>query len=184
MKEFELHPAVERVLVSEEDIQNAVKEIAKKINADYQNEPVLLLVILKGSLVFASDLMRHLNMPVSLDFMQASSYGNQTVSQGFINIKRDMETDVRGKNVIIVEDIIDSGNTLFKIKALLSERNAKSVRICTILDKPERRVADIDVDYQGIVIPDEFAVGYGLDYNEDYRHLPYIGVLKREIYIK
>jgi hypoxanthine phosphoribosyltransferase len=184
MQNSQLNPAIERILVSEAELDSAVRRLAEKINYDYKNEPIVLVIILKGSLVFATDLMKHLNMPMTIDFMQASSYGSGTASQGFINIKKDLETDVSGKNVLIIEDIIDSGNTLHKLKELLKERSPKSIRICTILDKPDRRVTDVEVEYSGIVIPDEFVVGYGLDYDEYYRNLPYVGVLKRSIYEK
>lgn len=179
-----MHKDIERVLVSEESISMAVNRIAENLNSVLGGEPLLVIIILKGSTPFAMDLIRKLDMPVQLDFMQASSYGKSTESSGFINIKRDIEQDVTGKNILIVEDIIDSGNTLYKLKTLFESRNAKSVRICTMLDKPSRRVVDVKVDYVGYEIPDEFVVGYGLDYNEDYRNLPYIGVLKREVYEK
>ena len=133
-------------------------------------------------MVFASDLIRKLKMPVAIEFMRVSSYGAGTSSSGFINIKQDVECDIEGKNILIIEDIIDSGNTLYKLREVLLERKPKTCRICTLLDKPDRRVADVSVDYQGKAIPDEFAVGYGLDYNEHYRNLSYIGVLKREVY--
>ena len=176
--------AIERVLISEEKLNSAVCALAEKINSDYKDEPLLLVIILKGSLVFATDLMKHLSMPVTIDFMQVSSYGSGTASQGFINIKKDLSVDIKDKNVLIVEDIIDSGNTLHKLKELLRERSPKSLRICTILDKPDRRVTEVKVEYSGIVIPDEFVVGYGLDYNEYFRNLPYVGVLKRSVYEK
>lgn len=179
-----MHKDVERILVSEEEIKSAVERIAGNLNKELNGEPLLVITILKGSTPFAMDLIRKLDMPVQLDFMQVSSYGKSTDSSGFINIKRDIDQDVSGKNILIVEDIIDSGNTLFKLKALFESKNAKSVRICTMLDKPSRRVVDVDVDYVGYEIPDEFAIGYGLDYNEDYRNLPYIGVLKRSVYEK
>lgn len=179
-----MHKDVESILVSEEKIRETVKRIGEQINKDLNGEPLLVIVILKGSTPFAMDLIRMLDMPVELDFMQVSSYGKSTETGGFINIKRDLDQDVSGKNILIVEDIIDSGNTLFKLKSLFESRNAKSVRICTMLDKPSRRVVDVKVDYSGIEIPDEFAVGYGLDYAEQYRNLPYIGVLKRSVYEK
>ncbi len=179
-----MHKDVEQILVSEEEIKNAVSKIAENLNKDLNGEPLLVVIILKGSTPFAMDLIRKLDMPVEIDFMQVSSYGKSTSSSGFINVKKDLEQDVTGKNILIVEDIIDSGNTLFKIKTLFQSRNAKSVRICTMLDKPSRRVVDVTVDYVGKEIPDEFAVGYGLDYNEQYRNLPYIGVLKRSVYEK
>lgn len=177
-----MHKDVEKILVSEEKIRETVKRIGDEINRDLAGEPLLVIVILKGSTPFAMDLIRTLNMPVELDFMQVSSYGASTETAGFINIKRDIEQDVIGKNILIVEDIIDSGNTLFKLKSMFESRNTKSVRICTMLDKPSRRVADVHVDYTGIEIPDEFVIGYGLDYAEQYRNLPYIGVLKRSVY--
>lgn len=177
-----MHKDVERYLVTEEELKVIISEIAEKINKDLNSEPLLVVIILKGSTPFAMDLIRKLEMPVEIDFMQVSSYGKSTASNGFINLKRDLEADVTGKNLLIVEDIIDSGNTLHKIKTLFEDRNAKSVRICTLLDKPSRRVVDVKVDYVGKEIPDEFAVGYGLDYCEKYRNLPYVGVLKREIY--
>ena len=179
-----MHKDVERILVSEEKIQETVKRIGDKINRDLNGEPLLVIVILKGSTPFAMDLIRTLTMPVEIDFMQVSSYGKSTETSGFINVKRDLEQDVTGKNILIVEDIIDSGNTLFKLKNLFESRNAKSVRICTMLDKPSRRVTEVKVDYSGIEIPDEFVVGYGLDYDEQYRNLPYVGILKRSVYEK
>lgn len=177
-----MHKDVEKILINEKKISEAVSQIAKKINVDLNSEPLLAVIILKGSTPFAMDLIRKLDMPVEIDFMQVSSYGKSTISNGFINIKKDIEQDISGKNVLIIEDIIDSGNTLFKIKKLFEDRKAKSVRICTMLDKPSRRVVNVDVDYVGAEIPDEFVIGYGLDYNEQYRNLPYIGVLKRSVY--
>jgi len=179
-----MHKDVEKILVSEEQIAETVKKIADDINRDLNGEPLLVIVILKGSTPFAMDLIRKLDMPVELDFMQVSSYGKSTVSDGFIKVKRDIEQDITGKNILIVEDIIDSGNTLFKLKNLFESRNTKSVRICTMLDKPSRRVTEVKVDYSGIEIPDEFVVGYGLDYDEQYRNLPYVGILKRSVYEK
>ncbi len=176
------NPYIERVLVSEEEIKKTVTRLADQINKDYNGEELLVVVILKGSMIFAADLVKELTMPVTIDFMRASSYGSGTASSGFINIKQDLGTDISGKNVLIIEDIIDSGNTLHKLKELLRERNPKTIRICTLLDKPARRVTPVDVEYSGIAIPDEYVVGYGLDYNEILRNLPYVGVLKREIY--
>ena len=176
------NPYIERVLVSEEEIKKTVTRLADQINKDYNGEELLVVVILKGSMIFAADLVKELTMPVTIDFMRASSYRSGTASSGFINIKQDLGTDISGKNVLIIEDIIDSGNTLHKLKELLRERNPKTIRICTLLDKPARRVTPVDVEYSGIAIPDEYVVGYGLDYNEILRNLPYVGVLKREIY--
>lgn len=184
MQNMLLDSAIERVLVSEEQLAETVNCLAEKINTDYGNEPLVLVVILKGSMVFATDLMKKLSMPLTIDFMQVSSYGSGTVSKGFINIKKDLSTDIAGKNVLIVEDIIDSGNTLHKLKELLRGRNPKSIRICTVLDKPDRRVTEVEVEYSGITIPDEFVVGYGLDYDEYFRNLPYVGILKKSVYQK
>ena len=178
----EMHKDLEGILVSNQELEKIVEDIAKRINDDYKNEEIIMVVILRGSMVFASDLIRKLTMPVKLEFMQASSYGSGTSSSGFINIKRDLDADITDKNVLIIEDIIDSGNTLFRLKNVLESRNPKSCRICTLLDKPDRRVTEVDVAYTGKVIPDKFVVGYGLDYNEYYRNLPYIGILKKEIY--
>lgn len=177
-----LHPDTERILVSEEELKDIVKNIAGKINDDYKGEELTVVVVLRGSLIFASDLVRHLDMPVNIEFIQASSYGSGTESKGFINIKHDIDADISGKNVLIIEDIIDSGNTLFRLKQVLKDRNPKTCRICTLLDKPERRVTEVEVEYVGAEIPNEFAVGYGLDYDGYYRNLPYVAVLKREIY--
>ncbi|MCR4718487.1 MAG: hypoxanthine phosphoribosyltransferase [Firmicutes bacterium] len=177
-----MHRDLEQILVTERKLSQLVKRIANEINKDLNGEPLLVVIILKGSTPFAMDLIKHLDMPVEMDFMQVSSYGKSTSSSGFINLKKDIEQDITGKNVLIVEDIIDSGNTLYKIKTLFQDRNAKSVRICTLLDKPSRRVVDVKVDYVGTEIPDEFVVGYGLDYNEQYRNLPYVGVLKKSVY--
>ena len=179
-----MHKDVESILVNEEKIKEIVSKIGSEINRDLNGKPLLVIVILKGSTPFAMDLIRTLDMPVEIDFMQVSSYGKSTETGGFINVKRDLEQDVTGKNLLIVEDIIDSGNTLSKLKSLFQDRNAKSVRICTMLDKPSRRVVDVKVDYCGVEIPDEFVIGYGLDYNEQYRNLPYVGILKRSVYEK
>ncbi len=177
-----LHPDIEKILISSEELKTIVERTAQQINSDYNGEELIVVVILRGSLVFAADLIRYLDMPTQIEFMQASSYGAATESSGFIKIKRDLDADIAGKNVLIVEDIIDSGNTLYRLKQVLEDRKPKTCRICTLLDKPERRVTDVEVAYIGSEIPNEFAVGYGLDYNEHYRNLPYIGVLKKEIY--
>lgn len=177
-----MHQDIEKILVSEREILKLIKRISAHINKDLNGEPLLVIIILKGSAAFAMDLIKKLDMPVEIDFMQVSSYGKSTSSNGFINLKKDIEQDISGKNILIVEDIIDSGNTLFKIKTLFEDRKAKSVRICTLLDKPSRRVVDVKVDYVGKEIPDEFVVGYGLDYDEKYRNLSYVGVLKKEVY--
>lgn len=173
---------IEKVLITKEELDRIVGEIAEKINRDFAGEEVLLAVILKGSVVFATDLMRRLTVPVMIDFMQASSYGTGTKSTKVVNIKLDLKADIENKNVILVEDIVDSGNTLTNLKAMLLRRNPKSLKICTLLDKPERRETEIQPDYVGTEIPDEFVVGYGLDYDEHYRELPYVGILSRKVY--
>ncbi len=174
---------LEKILIDEEKINKRVTEIAEEIDKIYGDETVYLICILKGSTPFTVDLMKKIKTDVNLDFICASSYGSGTTS-GTLNITKDVSIDVSGKNVLIVEDIIDSGNTLNKLRELMMGRNPKSLRIATLLDKPSRRVVNVPVDFVGFEIPDEFIVGYGLDYNEKYRNLPYIGVLSRSVYEK
>lgn len=171
---------VQEILINESEIQEKVKYLAEQINKDYAGKDIVLMIILKGSVVFSADLMRYLNVNVSLDFMQVSSYGSSSVS-GELKILKDGQIDVNGKNVIIAEDIIDSGNTLSALVKLLKKRGA-NVEICTLLSKSARRETQVDVKYEGFEIPDEFVVGYGMDYDERFRNLPYIGILKREVY--
>ena len=174
---------LEKVLITEEEIKEAAKRLAAQIERDYQGEDEIVFVgLLKGSVQFMADLLKNIDMMCTIDFMCVSSYGKGTKSTGRVNIIKDLSEPIDEKNVIIVEDIIDSGNTLNFIKKYFSAKNAKSVRICTLLNKPSRREVEIDVDYIGFDVPDEFVVGYGLDYREYYRNLPYIGVLKPEIY--
>lgn len=177
-----MHKDIKRILMSKEEISATVSRLAEQINRDLNGEPVLAIIILKGSLIFASDLIRELTMPLTIDFMKVSSYGKQSVSSGMVKLALDTEIDLTGLNVLIIEDIIDSGNTLAKVKKLLSQRRAKCVKICTLLDKPDRREAEIDADYTGKLIPNEFVVGYGLDFAERYRNLAYIGVLDESVY--
>ena len=167
-----------RVLVSEEEVNKKIKEMAEKISADIGNEPITLICILKGSVFFSCELAKHINGPVLLDFMSVSSYGQDTKSSGVVKIIKDLDDPLEGKNVLVVEDIIDSGRTLSYLLENLQARHPKSLKLCTLLDKPERRVVDVNVDYTGFVIPDEFVVGFGLDYAQRYRNLPYIGVLE------
>lgn len=173
---------IERVLFSEQDIEKLVKELGEKISADYCGKKLLLVCVLKGSVVFMADLMRKISIPCEIDFMVVSSYGSGTKTSGNIQIIKDLNIDVKDYDLLIVEDVLDSGVTLSTLKKMLEGRNPASVKICTIFDKPERRVADITPDYVGIAVPDEFIVGYGLDFDEKYRNLPYVGVLKRECY--
>ncbi|MCD8287216.1 MAG: hypoxanthine phosphoribosyltransferase [Clostridia bacterium] len=177
-----MHPDCERIMFTEEQLRKRVKELAEQVDRDYQGKTPLVVGILKGSIIMYADFIRHLTMPVELDFMAVSSYGSGAVSSGKLNIKKDLDKDVTGRDVIIVEDIIDSGFTLANLKALLVERNAASVKIVTLFDKVERREYDIASDYNGFIIENEFIVGYGLDYNEKYRNLPYVGILKRSVY--
>lgn len=177
-----MHKDLDSILISEFQLEDIVSTLADEINADYSDEEIIMIVILKGSVVFASDLMRKLKMPVNLEFMKASSYGLGTTSSKVVNVTLDIKTDIEGKNVLLVEDIVDSGNTLSNLKAMLLKRNPKTLKLCTLLDKPDRREAEIEPDYVGTIIPDEFVVGYGLDYAEDYRQLPYIGILSRSVY--
>lgn len=168
------------VLLSEEEVNARIGEIARQINERYAGKDVSLLCILKGSIFFTCELAKRLTTNVALDFMSVSSYQDGTVSSGKILIKKDLDESIEGKHVIIIEDIIDSGRTLSHLKALLLERKPASLEICTLLDKPDRREAEVSVEYTGFVIPNEFVVGYGLDYQQRYRNLPYIGVIKFE----
>ena len=172
---------VQEILINEETINKTVKSLAEQINTDYKGKSVVLLIILKGSVVFAADLMRFITVDAQLEFMQVSSYGSGTVSSGKIKILKDTQIDLKGRDVIIIEDIIDSGNTLNALKILLENRGA-NVEICTLISKPARRETEVDVKYMGMEIPDEFVVGYGMDYDEHFRNLPYIGILKKEVY--
>jgi hypoxanthine phosphoribosyltransferase len=168
---------VTETLLTEEEIRLKVKELGKKIENDFRGEDLLVVGILKGACVFVSDLIRNINLDVNMDFMSVSSYGKATQSSGTVRILKDLDVDIEGKNVLVVEDIIDTGLTLKNLFETLKTRNPKSLKLCTLLDKPERRTVDIDVDYVGFVIPDKFIVGYGIDYAEKYRNLPYIGIV-------
>lgn len=173
---------IAKVLVTEEEIDKKVKEIGKKISEDYKGKNLLLVSILKGSVAFMADLMRAITIPCQIDFMSVSSYGSGVKSSGVVKIIKDIDVEIEGFDIVIVEDILDSGLTLSYLMDILKTRKAKSIKICTLLSKPERRKVDVKVSYEGFVIPDEFVVGYGLDYDEKYRNLPFIGVLKPEIY--
>ena len=176
-----MHKDLKEILVDEQHIKKRVEEIAAQINKDYKDKELVLVIILKGSLIFATDLMRYLDGDILIDCMQVSSYGSSTISSGNIQIKKDLGFDINGKNVLIIEDIIDSGHTLFRLTKLLRERGA-NVEIAAFLSKPSRREVEVPVKYLGAEIPDEFVAGYRLDYAEHYRNLPYIGVLKEEVY--
>ncbi len=179
-----MHKDIESILLSEYQLEDIIEKLAEEINNDYYDKELVLIVILNGSMVFAADLMRKLNMPIYLEFMKASSYGTDTTSSKVVNVTMDIKTDIKDKHVIILEDIVDSGNTLSNLKAMLLKREPASLKLCTLLDKPDRRETDIEVDYVGTIIPDEFVVGYGLDYAQNYRHLPYVGILSRSVYEK
>lgn len=168
------------VLVSSEEIEKKVKELGEEITKDYQGKELMLVGILKGAAIFMADLARNIEIPVTMDFMAVSSYGNSTKSSGVVRIIKDLDSNVEGKHILIVEDIIDTGLTLGYLTDNLKKRGASSVRICTLLDKPERRKVNVPVDYRGFVIPDEFVVGYGIDYAEKYRNLPDIFSIQEE----
>ena len=178
-----MHNDIKAILLTKQEIDMMVHKIASSVNDDFRGEEVTAVVILKGSMMFAADLVRCLTVNVKLDFMQASSYGSSVESSGVINIKKDLETDVKGKNVLIIEDIVDSGRTLSLLREEIEKRGAKKVAIASLLSKPSRRVVDVKVEYIGTEIPDEFVVGYGLDMDEKYRQLDYIGILKPEVYM-
>ncbi len=174
----------ERVLISEEELTSAVQALGKKLSGEYAENNPLLVCILKGSILFYADLARAMSIPCEFDFLAASSYGANAESSGALKITKDLTVDVAGRHVILVEDIIDSGNTLYRLKARLAERNPASLKIVTLLDKPARRASPIQADESCFTVEDEFLVGYGLDYAEKYRNLPYVAVLKRSIYEK
>jgi len=167
-----------KVLISEEDVDARIKELGEKISKDYEGKTVHLVCVLKGGTFFMCELAKRITVPVTLDFMSVSSYGNATKSSGVVRIIKDLDEPLKDKHVIVVEDIVDSGNTLSYLLSNLNDRGPASLALCTLLDKPERRVKDVAVDYTGFEIPDEFVVGYGLDYAQKYRNLPFIGVVE------
>lgn len=179
-----MHKDVERIMLDEQTVQIKVKEMAGLLDKLYEGRTPVVVCILKGSVMFYADLIRNMKVPMILDFMAVSSYGAGSVSSGELQIKKDLTVDIKGKDVLIVEDIIDSGNTLYKLKQILNAREPASVNIVTLLDKPERREVPMEPDYTCFTIEDEFVIGYGLDYAEQYRNLPYVGVLKRSVYEK
>ena len=167
-----------KVLVSEEEVEKRIRELGEKISKDYEGKQVHLICVLKGGVFFMCELAKRITVPVSMDFMSVSSYGDGTSCSGVVKIAKDLDESLEGKDVLVVEDIIDSGRTLSYLLEILKKRNPNSMKLCTLLDKPERRVMDVNVDYVGFNIPDEFVVGYGLDYAQKYRNLPYIGVVE------
>lgn len=177
-----MHPDVEKILLDETRIKERVLQLGQQITRDYQGKNILTVGILKGAMIFLADLVRNIEVPTFFDFMAVSSYGTGTVSSGAVRILKDLDRSIEGRHVIIVEDIVDTGLTLQYLVENMKARGPASLKICTLLDKPSRRKVEVSVDYNGFSIPDEFVVGYGLDYNECYRNLPYIAVLKPEIY--
>lgn len=174
----------DRILLSEEELRARVAELGAEISKDYEGEEVVFIGVLKGSVIFMADLARHLTCKVSFDFMSCTSYGAGTTSSGVVRILKDLDRSIEDKHVLVVEDIVDTGTTLSYLLGNLQSRKPKSIKLVTLLDKPERRKTEVAVDYNGFVIPDEFVVGYGLDYAENYRHLPYIAVLNESVYNK
>lgn len=181
---YKMTDDIETVLISEKDLQKAVKKLGKIISSDYEGKNLMLVSVLKGSVVFMADLMRAISIPITIDFMSVSSYGGGTKSSGVVKIIKDLDSNLTGYDLLIVEDILDSGLTLTYLKDILSHRDFKSIRIATLLDKPERRAPGVTIvpDYTCFSIPDKYVVGYGLDYNQKYRNLPYIGVLAPHVY--
>ena len=177
-----MHPDVEKILVSKEELDKINQRLGAQISKDYEGKNLLVVGILKGSIYFMTDLTRYITVPCKIDFLQVSSYGGGTTSSGAVKIVKDIDINLEGYDILIVEDILDSGRTLNYVCNLLMSRNPSSIKIASLLDKPERRVVELHPDYVGCDVPDEFVVGYGLDYDQAYRNLPYIGQLKREIY--
>ncbi len=175
---------IKEILITEEQIKQKTKELGKKITEHYKGKDLVVIGVLKGCVIFLSDLVREIDLPLTLDFMVVSSYGTSTKSSGVVRILKDLEKDIQNKDVLIVEDVVDSGLTLSYLVEYLKSRNANSVKICSILDKPEKRKAQVDIAFPGFQIPDEFVVGYGLDYSEIYRNLPFVCILKPEVYTK
>ncbi len=175
---------IQKVLYSSEYLSQVVAGLGRRISEDYRGKNLLLVSVLKGSVVFMADLMRAITIPCSIDFMAVSSYGSGTKTSGVVKIIKDLDINLQGKDLLLVEDILDSGMTLQYIRDMLQQRNPSSIKLCTLFDKPERRTVDIYPDYFGAIVPDAFIVGYGLDYDEKYRNLPYVGILKPEVYEK
>ncbi|MEK4508067.1 hypoxanthine phosphoribosyltransferase [Paenibacillus anaericanus] len=175
---------IQEVLISQEEIKEKVAELGQRLSKEYEGRNPLVICILKGAFIFMADLVKEITVPIELDFMAVSSYGNSTKSSGEVKIIKDLDTSIEGRDILIVEDIIDSGLTLSYLVDVLQRRNAKSVKIVTLFDKPSGRTIDLEADLAGFILPDAFVVGYGLDYAEGYRNLPYVGVLKPEVYTK
>ncbi|WP_125445665.1 hypoxanthine phosphoribosyltransferase [Streptococcus sanguinis] len=179
-----LEQDIKKILISHDEIVDAAKKLGQQLTKDYQDKNPIFVGILKGSVPFMAELIKHIDTHIELDFMLVSSYHGGTASSGVINVIKDIDQDITGRDILFVEDIIDTGQTLKNLCNLFKERNAASVKIATLLDKPEGRIVEINADYTCFTIPNEFVVGYGLDYNENYRNIPYIGILKEEVYTK
>ncbi|HHZ02146.1 MAG TPA: hypoxanthine phosphoribosyltransferase [Tissierellia bacterium] len=173
---------IKKILIDEKELQAKIAELGERITEDYKDKNLLIVCVLKGAVIFVSDLIRKIDLPLDIDFMAISSYGSNTESSGVVRILKDLNVSIEGRHVLIVEDIIDSGLTLAYLIENLKTRRPESLEICTLLDKPDRRTIDLDIKYRGFQVPDEFVIGYGLDYAEKYRNLPYIAVLKEEVY--
>ncbi len=169
------------IMYSEEEINKRIAELGAQISREYQGKEITMICILKGAAAFTCELAKRIDLPVEMEYMRCSSYGNETESSGVVKIDLDLDRPIRGKNILIVEDIIDTGRTMNYLMDILHDRGPASVKLCALLDKPDRRVADVSIDYTGFVIPDEFVVGYGLDYAQKYRNLPYIGIVTPEV---
>ena len=183
-KRMGIHNDVSEILYTEEKLAQIVKDMGKRISEDYRDKNLFMVSVLKGSLIFMADLMRAIDIPCAIDFLSVSSYGAGTTTSGAVRILKDLDCSLEGKDILVVEDILDSGVTLSHVCAHLREMGPASLKICTLLDKPSRRQTDVKADYVGFTIPNEFVVGYGLDYDEHYRNLPYVGILKPEVYTK
>jgi hypoxanthine phosphoribosyltransferase len=177
-----MESGIQEILLTEEQIQQKVKELGQQLSKDYEGRNPLIICVLKGSFVFTGDLIKRMNIPIEIDFIALSSYGEGTQSSGKVRVMKDLDVSVEGRDVLVVEDIIDSGLTMSYFTDVLKRRDASTVKVVTLLDKPERRKVDMKADYSGFTIPDAFVVGYGLDYAEKFRNLPYIGILKPEVY--
>ena len=177
-----MHGDIEEILYTKEDLADIVKRLGNRISEDYKDKNLFMVAALKGAVVFMADLMRAISVPCAIDFLSVSSYGKGTTTSGEVRVLKDLDTTLEGRDLLVVEDILDSGVTLSFLLKNLSARGPRSIRLCTLLDKPDRRKVPITPDYVGVQVPDKFIVGYGLDYAEKYRNLPYIGVLKPEIY--
>jgi len=182
MSASRLHDDIDRILISSEQIQTRIRELGAEITRDYAGEEIVLVCILKGAFLFMADLCRHIDRPINTGFMAISSYGNSTTSSGVVRILKDLNESIENKNILIIEDIVDTGLTLSYLAAILEARKPCSLKICALTNKPQCRKKEVRIDYCGFVLPDEFVVGFGLDYGDFYRNLPYIGVLKPEVY--